>query len=317
MKTVLVLVLAVLAFLVGVVPVSAQLSCQVTDSAPTYPTGGAQPLSCDASGGLRISGGGGGIQITVPWQVAPDGTSWSKTGTNANVNAVPADATTGLTALGALNDSISVTLAGQIGASFELQSGGTGIYTVTAQCVFTNGTVSVQLTNPATGIDAPTVTISSGQATTPYTVVCPFGAASAKLVVTTYPGGGGTANWIARATTGGFPNSVPTLLTAAPTVSSANTAATITLTGVAGHRICVTKIMVYATAATGSVTLDIKDGSTIVVDYGTIQLQTLNLAWEDSEVPIMCGSTGNNVVIDVGAGSGGLITHTSVVADHG
>jgi hypothetical protein len=264
-------------------------------------------------------GGGGGVtQSTTPWLVAPDGTLWSKTGLNANVNAVPADATTSSTALGALNNAIAVNLAGQIGAVFQLQSGGTGVYTVTPQCSFDGGTsypLSAQMTDPSTGLDAPTKTIASGQATTDYTVVCPFGASSAQVIVTSYTSG--TANWLARATTGGFPNSVPTLLTAAPTVSAANTAATITLTGVAGHRICVTKIVVFATAATGSVTLDIKDGATIVVDYGTIQLQTLNLAWEDSEVPIMCGSTGNNVLIEVGAGSGGLVTHTSVVADHG
>src|SRR5436190_3255721 len=140
--------------------------------------------------------------------VYPDGTNWGRTGTSANVSV--ADTTTDTTPMGALASVTTVNLAGNVGAVFQVQSGGTLVGVLTHECSFDGGTnypVAVQLTDPSTGQDAPTVTISSGQATTPYTMTCPFGASHARMRVSTYTSG--TVNMVARATVGGFPNSVP------------------------------------------------------------------------------------------------------------
>lgn len=106
-----------------------------------------------------------------------------------------------------------------------------------------------------------------------------------------------------------------TLLNATPTVSAANTAAAVTLTGAAGFRVCVRFIAVKATGAAATSSLTIQDGATTVLDFGSI---TATLAGPSINFPgplIMCGSTGNSVVVNIGAGGAGAITTTSVIAD--
>jgi len=110
------------------------------------------------------------------------------------------DTSTGSTALGALNATITIALAGETGATFQLQSGGTGVYTVTPQCSFDGGTlynVNGYIQDPVTGQLAQTATIASAQATTDYPVICPPHASNAQIKVTSYTSG--TANWLARA----------------------------------------------------------------------------------------------------------------------
>lgn len=102
------------------------------------------------------------------------------------------------------------------------------------------------------------------------------------------------------------------ILNAAPTTSAANTAATVTLTGTAGSRICVREIDIFSSAA-GTPTLTISDGATVVQNFGT--LATGTAATRIAGSPVLCGQTGNNVVVNIGAGGVGVTTTTSVVAD--
>jgi hypothetical protein len=99
---------------------------------------------------------------------------------------------------------------------------------------------------------------------------------------------------------------------AAPTTSAANTAATGTLTGTAGSRICVREIDLFSSAA-GAATLTISDGATVVQNFGTITTGTA--ATRIAGSPVLCGQTGNNVVVNIGAAGVGITTTTSVIAD--
>ncbi len=134
------------------------------------------------------------------------------TGTSLNVNctggcAAASDQTTGSTALGALNAVITVPLTGERGAAFQLQSGGTGVYTVTPQCSFDGGTIynaNGYIQDPFSGALSTTAVIASAQATTDYPVMCPQGSSHAQMKVTSYTSG--TANWLARATVVTWPN---------------------------------------------------------------------------------------------------------------
>lgn len=111
------------------------------------------------------------------------------------------DTTTGSTALGALNATITIALAGETGATFQLQSGGTGVYTVTPQCSLDGGTtynVNGYLQDPVSGQLSLTATVASAQATTDYPVVCAPHSSHAQMKVTAYTSG--TANWLARST---------------------------------------------------------------------------------------------------------------------
>ncbi len=105
------------------------------------------------------------------------------------------------------------------------------------------------------------------------------------------------------------------LLNVAPTVSAANTAATVTLTGVAGQRWCLRGLYVQATGAAATFTLTLQDGATVILNLGT-QTATLNgPALAFTGTPLVCGTAGNNVVVNVGAGGASAITTTSVIAD--
>jgi uncharacterized phage-associated protein len=136
--------------------------------------------------------------------------------------AAAGDSTTASTALGALNATIAVALAGDRGATFQLQSGGTGVYTVTPQCSFDGGTLynaNGYIQDPFTGVVSTTATIASAQATTDYPVMCPQGASHAQVKVTSYTSG--TANWLARATVTTWPDIVwGVVTTAAPSYTT-------------------------------------------------------------------------------------------------
>jgi len=188
----------------------------VTTAAPTYTTGQTNPLSIDTAGNLRV---------TVPTAIqggtvgsAPPGAGnqvmqgvLDSSGNVANpsligaqggpLEAQAADLTTASTPVGT-GGSISVVLEGERGVVFQLQSGGTGVYTVTPQCSSDAGVtypVNGSIVNPVTGITSTTATISSGQATTDYPVLCPTGSSNAQMNVTAFTSG--TANWLARSTT--------------------------------------------------------------------------------------------------------------------
>lgn len=106
-----------------------------------------------------------------------------------------------------------------------------------------------------------------------------------------------------------------TLLSVSPTVSAANTAATVTVPGVGNQRACIRLIAVKDTGAAATYTLTVQDGATIVLDFGTIT-GTLNGAANLFQgTPLLCGTTGNNLVVNVGAGGVGAVTTTSVIAD--
>jgi hypothetical protein len=132
------------------------------------------------------------------------------------------DTTTASTALGSANATINVALAGQVAVAFQLQSGGTGIYTVTPQCSYDGGTLyntNGYIQDPVTGVVTLTAVIASAQATTNYPVMCPQGTSHVQMKVTAYTSG--TANWLARATSGTWPGIVwGKVTTSAPTYTT-------------------------------------------------------------------------------------------------
>ncbi|HZR27907.1 MAG TPA: hypothetical protein VFA71_03935 [Terriglobales bacterium] len=117
------------------------------------------------------------------------------------------DNTTGSTALAALNATITVALTGERGATFQLQSGGTGVYTVTPKCSYDGGTIyntNGYIQDPVSGQVSLTATVASAQGTTDYPVMCPQGSSNAEMIVTSFTSG--TANWLARSTVITWPN---------------------------------------------------------------------------------------------------------------
>jgi hypothetical protein len=106
-----------------------------------------------------------------------------------------------------------------------------------------------------------------------------------------------------------------TLMNAAPTVSAANTAATVTLTGAAGARVCVRTVAIKATGAAATFTLTVQDGATIVLDLGTQSATLTGPALLFQGTPLLCGTQGNTVTVNIGAGGAAAVTTTSVIAD--
>lgn len=102
-------------------------------------------------------------------------------------------------------------------------------------------------------------------------------------------------------------------LNAAPTVSAAATPATVTLTGQAAKKICIRNIAIYESVATGAATLTVQDGATVVLDLGAPTLTAAATLF--TGVPLVCGSSGNTVTVNIGAGVATEVTHTSVIAD--
>jgi len=104
-------------------------------------------------------------------------------------------------------------------------------------------------------------------------------------------------------------------LNAAPTVSGANAAATATLTGASGRRVCVRGIYIIATGAAATFTLTIQDGATVVLNLGTVTAALAGPAQAVTGAPLLCGTPGNNVVVNIGAGGAAAVTTTSVIGD--
>lgn len=104
-------------------------------------------------------------------------------------------------------------------------------------------------------------------------------------------------------------------LNAAPTVSGVNLAAAVTLTGSPGQRVCIRGIYIKATGAAVTTLVTIQDGATIVLDLGTLAIPLVGASTIFTGTPLICGSPGNNVVVNVGAGGALAVTTTSVTAD--
>ena len=102
------------------------------------------------------------------------------------------------------------------------------------------------------------------------------------------------------------------ILNAAPTTSAANTAATITLTGASGSRVCIREVVIFSSAA-GTPTLVLQDATVTLVNYGTLATGTAPTRFSGS--PLFCGQTGDSVQVVVGAAGAGVTTTTSVIAD--
>lgn len=212
-------------------------------SPTTITSGNASPLQMDNAGNLlvnvKVGGGTGGTSSTFNAAFPGVGTAiGAKNGANMvnlvtdgsnnlDINcqagcSVAGDQNTGTTALGALNAVITVPLSGERGITFQLQSGGTGLYTVTPQCSYDGGAVyntNAYIQDPFTGAVSNTAAISSGQGTTDYPVMCPGGASHAQMKVTSYSSG--SANWLARSTVNTWPGLTWGLVTAnAPTYTT-------------------------------------------------------------------------------------------------
>jgi hypothetical protein len=175
----------------------------VTTTAPSYPNGAQNALSLTTAGALRVDGSA----VTQP--------------------TAQTDQSTGSTPLGANAAVITLPLTGERAAVFQLQSGGTGVYTVTPQCSLDGGTlynVAGYIQDPLTTALTKTATIASAQATTDYPVLCPPGSSHAQMKVTSYTSG--TANWVARATVNNGPNiAFGRASTSAPSLSNNDLAA--------------------------------------------------------------------------------------------
>lgn len=97
------------------------------------------------------------------------------------------------------------------------------------------------------------------------------------------------------------------------TTSAANAAATVTITGATAFRVCLRAIYIFSSAA-GTPTLTVQDGATVIANFGTLATTT-----GFTSVPLpasgICGTAGNNLVVNIGAAGGAVTTTTSVLAD--
>jgi hypothetical protein len=97
-------------------------------------------------------------------------------------------------------------------------------------------------------------------------------------------------------------------LNAAATVSGATSAATRTLTAPTASRIRLRSIIIYAsTSATATLTVTVN--SVVVLDYGTLSLTVAGTVISDINLTALGGQ---NIIINIGAGSAGTTTTTSV-----
>ena len=97
--------------------------------------------------------------------------------------------------------------------------------------------------------------------------------------------------------------------------SAANTQASVTLTGAAGQRVTIRGIYVKATGAAATSTVIVQDGATTVLDLGTVAIPLAGATIQFTGNPLVTGTTGNNMIVTVGAGGALSITTTSIVAD--
>lgn len=141
-----------------------------------------------------------------------------------------------------------------------------------------------------------------------YNIVIPAG-------MTVTLAGGATVSLAAGSTVSAITVQGATLLNAAPTVSPANTAATVSLAGAAGQRITIRGIYVKATGAAATATVLVQDGGTTILDLGTISVPLAGATVSFVGNPLVTGTTGNSMAVLVGAGGALSVTTTSVIAD--
>jgi len=106
-----------------------------------------------------------------------------------------------------------------------------------------------------------------------------------------------------------------TLLNSTPVVSSVNASTSVSLAGAANQRVCIRSIAIYATGLAGAVTLTVQDGAGVIMDLGAPSLPLLGPATIFGGALLACGSTGNGMTVNIGAGGLTEVTHTSVIAD--
>ena len=94
----------------------------------------------------------------------------------------------------------------------------------------------------------------------------------------------------------------PTNLNAAPTVSGANSPATVTLAGASGQRVTIRGIYIKATGAAATVSVTVQDGATVVLDLGTISVALGGATVSFGGALLLTGSLGNSMVVNIGAG---------------
>jgi hypothetical protein len=232
---------------------------QFNTSPTTITSGNVSPIQLDNAGNLKVniqSGGGtGGTASSFAAAFPASGTAIGvKNGANmVNLAAdgssnllvncaagcsAAGDQSTGSTALGSNGATITLPLTGDNKATFQLQSAGTGVYTVTPQCSLDGGTlynVNGYIQDPVSGAISTTATVASAQATTDYPIICPQGSSHAQMKVTAYTSG--TANWVARATVNSGPAlAFASVATSAPSPSN-NTVAPLSMNTAGGLRV--------------------------------------------------------------------------------
>lgn len=102
-----------------------------------------------------------------------------------------------------------------------------------------------------------------------------------------------------------------TLANVVPQTSGATTTQTATVTGSAGSKIVLRKIVIFGSSAGATCTLIVKSGTTAVINYGTITLAVAATIIDTSAFTFADGATCNVVV---GASSAGTTT-ISLIAD--
>ena len=128
----------------------------------------------------------------------------------------------------------------------------------------------------------------------------------------TQPGG------VLQSSAGGYNVSAPIqsgIILNATQTSAATTAQTITLTGVAGSRVCLRNIALFSSNATQNLTLVVQDATVTTLNFGTVSTSgTAGNPLTFFGTPLFCGQTGDSVQVVVGAAAAGTTT-LSVVAD--
>lgn len=97
-----------------------------------------------------------------------------------------------------------------------------------------------------------------------------------------------------------------------PTTSTAHTAQTLTVTGLANQHVVLRKIVLFANAAT-TATVQVKAASTVVVDLGTVTLGVSATTLDLGAYVFATGVTCNVTIGDPGVGN---TTTAALIADY-
>lgn len=97
--------------------------------------------------------------------------------------------------------------------------------------------------------------------------------------------------------------------------SAATTAQTVTLTGTSGSRVCIRSLVLHTNTASQNIAVNVTENAVIVYDLGIVSTSaTAQNPVLFTGQPIMCGQTGDSLVVNVGAAAAGTTTIT-VIAD--